>query len=142
LPPSPGTPGQSFDIVFFHDEQVMKLDEDLLEVTPENQQKAQDWLRKIATGGTTDPIPALSFALKLRPELICFMTDAADFPDVPAVQDVFRKLNPDHKIKVNTVLFFESQEERKADKESEPLLQGIAKENGGVFKWIISDRPK
>jgi hypothetical protein len=126
---------QSFDVVFFQDEKLVKLDADMLDMDPENQQKAQDWIEKIPTGGTTDPIPALTFALKLKPELICFMTDAADFPDVAAVQDVFRKLNADHKTKVNTVLFIESQEEREANKESEPLMRQPARPADGSHRW-------
>ena len=56
-----------------------------------------------------------------------------------AVQDVFAKINADKKTRVNTILFVQNKEEEEANKESEPLMQGIAHNNGGVMKWVIAD---
>ncbi len=133
-------PIQSFNIVFYQDEKVLKLSGALIAATSENKRKAEAWLGDIVTAGTTDPVPALAFALGEKPQLMYFLTDAADFPDVAAVQNVFRKLNGDHKTKVNTILFVESKEEQEANKESEPLMRGISGENGGVFKWVRLDQ--
>jgi hypothetical protein len=130
---------QSFNIVFYQDQKVLKLDAGLIMATSENKRKAETWLGDIVTAGTTDPVPALTFALQEKPQLMYFLTDAADFPDVAAVQNVFRKVNTDHKTKVNTILFVETKEEKEQNKESEPLMDGIAKENGGKFRWVTLD---
>jgi len=132
-------PIQSFNIVFYQDESVLKLSSSTIQANSENKRKAEAWLGDIVTAGKTDPVPALSFALAARPDLMYFLTDAADFPDVPAVQNVFHKLNSDHKTKVNTILFVESREEKETNRESEPLMAGIAEENGGRFRWVTFD---
>jgi hypothetical protein len=132
-------PIQSFNIVFYQDESVLKLSSSMIQANPENKRKAEAWLGDIIPAGTTDPVPALSFALASKPDLIYFLTDAADFPDLPAVQMVFHKLNWEHRIKVNTILFVETREEKEANKESEPLMAGISKENGGNFRWVTMD---
>jgi hypothetical protein len=134
-------PIQSFNIIFYQDEKVLKLNEGaMIPANSENKRKAETWLGDIVTAGTTDPVPALAAALSAKPQLMYFLTDAADFPDVPAVQNIFRKLNADHKTKVNTILFVESKEEQEANKESEPLMRGISGENGGFFKWVRLDQ--
>jgi hypothetical protein len=119
---------------------VLKLGETLIPANSENKRKAESWLGDIVTAGTTDPVPALTFGLQMKPQLLYFLTDAADFPDVAAVQNVFRKVNADHKTKVNTILFVESAAEKEANKESEPLMDGISKENGGKFRWVTLDK--
>jgi len=92
------------------------------------------------TAGTTDPIPALTAAVTQKPQLMYFLTDAADFPDVEGVKNVFRKLNADHKTKVNTILFSETKEEQEANKDSVPIMEGIAGENGGKFTAVRLDQ--
>jgi hypothetical protein len=133
-------PSQSFDVIFYQDEKVLKLDEGLIAATPDNKRKFESWLEDIVTAGTTDPVPALTAGLNFRAQLMYFLTDAADFPDVKAVQQVFRKVNADKKTRVNTILFVADKDEEDANKESEPLMHGIASENGGVFKWVRLDQ--
>jgi hypothetical protein len=133
-------PIQSFDVIFYQDEKVLKLDNSLIPATPENKRKCETWLDDIVTAGTTDPVPALTAGLNFKAQLMYFLTDAADFPDVKAVQQVFRKVNADKKTRVNTILFVENKEEQEANKESEPLMRGISSENGGQFKWVRMDQ--
>jgi len=135
-------PIDSFDIIFYQNTSVLKLGDDMLSATPENKQKAEVWLDGVTTDGTCDPVAALTFGLKLRPRLLYFVTDAADFPDVPAVQNVFRTLNAGHRTKVNTSLIVETKEEQEANKDSEPLMRSIASENGGYFQWVRTDELK
>ncbi len=133
-------PIQSFNVIFYQDEKVLKLSDDkLLAANAANIRKAETWLGDIIIMGGTDPVPALTAALRAKPQLVYFLTDAADFPDVKAVQNVFARLNADHQTKVNTILFVESKEEQRANKESEPLMQGISAANGGLFKWVVLD---
>lgn len=135
-------PEQSFNIVFFQDEKVLKVAKSLVPANAENKRLAQAWLGDIVTAGTTDPIPSLTFALKLRPETLYFLTDAADFPNMPALKNVLKTYNADHHTKVNTILFVESQAEQEANRESEPLMRSISGDSGGVFKWVRMDQLK
>jgi hypothetical protein len=128
--------------MFYQDEKVLKLDERLIAASPDNKLRFEAWLEDIVTAGTTDPVPALTSALKLRPEALYFLTDAADFPDAKAVQGVFREFNANHHTRVNTILFVADKDEEDANKESEPLMRGIAQDNGGVFKWVRIDELK
>lgn len=134
-------PIQSFDIVFYQgDDHLVTLSDTLLPAAPQNKRKASAWLDDVVSEGPSDPVVALTFAMKLKPQRLYFLTDAADFLDVSAVENVFRKLNADHQTRVNTILFVESKEEQEAEKDSEPVMRRIANDNGGVFKWVRIDQ--
>ena len=133
------TPRQSFDIIFYQDNYVESFSKSLTVATPEHRRKAAAWLEGITAKGITQPIPALEAALKLHPQLIHFLTDAADFPDPAAVVDTINKYNKDRLIKVNTILFVEDKTEHEKNVDSEGLMKKIAKENGGNFRWVEMD---
>ena len=69
--------------------------------------------------------------MKLKPELLYFLTVYPAY-DVPAVRDLFRKLNADHATRVNTILLTESKGSQESEKDAEPMIRSIAEENGGV----------
>jgi len=131
-------PIQSFDIIFFHDEKCLALNINELEsATADSKRKAYRFLDDITASGTTDPLPAIEAGFKLQPQLIYILSDAADFPDNKAFEDLCRKLNPGHKIKVNTILFYENTTEAEQNKDSEDLMVRVAKDSGGVFKHVV-----
>jgi len=132
-------PIQSFDIIFYQGNNVYSFSKSLSPATPENKRKAGAWLEGITAQDITLPIPALETALKLHPQLIHFLTDAADFPDTAAVVDTIDKYNKDRLIKINTILFVEDKTEREKNLDSEGLMKKIAKENGGSFRWVEMD---
>lgn len=132
-------PIQSFTVIFYQDQGYRIWQKQLTAATPENKRRFNDWLNDISSSGPTDPLPAIELGLKIHPHLMYFLTDAADFPDVNAVVQLFGKANADKKVKVNTILFVESAAEEEQKKQSEPLMRGIAKNNGGVFKWVRLD---
>ncbi len=133
-------PIQSFDIVFFQDIKApVKFADSLAPATPEAKRKAAAFLDGLTAEGVTDPIPALELALKLHPQLLYFLTDAADFPDPKAVIDTINKFNKDRSIHINTILFVEDKTERDKNADSEGLMSQISKENGGKFRWVEMD---
>jgi hypothetical protein len=132
-------PIQSFDIVFYQDIKIEQFDKQLVAATPETKRRAAQWLDGVISSGTTDPIPALETALKLKPQLLYFLTDAADFPDPKGLMASIAKYNKDKKIKINTILFVENHDEFVKNKDSEGLMKQIATENGGNFKWVEID---
>ena len=87
----------------------------------------------------TDPLPGLEAALKLHPQLLYFLTDAADFPEPKAVIEMINKYNKDKKMKVNTILFVEDKNEHNKAADSEGFMKQIATENGGRFRWVEMD---
>jgi hypothetical protein len=135
-------PSQSFNIICFQNQTIIKLDNVPIVASVENQQKADALLRDLVTVGTTDPVPALLVALKSKPDVIYFLTDSADYANVQAVRNVFRQQNADHATKVNTILLAESKEEQDANRDSEPLMEWISESSGGVFRWMILDQMK
>jgi hypothetical protein len=132
-------PIQSFDIIFYQDVKVEPFQPTLVPATPESKRRAGTYLEGVTATGTTDPIPALTKALQLKPQLLYFLTDAADFPDPQALLDTIKKYNPDRKIKINTILFVENKAEHEKNADSEGLMKGIAKDNGGNFRWVEMD---
>jgi hypothetical protein len=132
-------PIQSFDIIFYQDVKVEQFQKNLVPATPEIKRKAGAYLEGVTSEGVTDPIPALTAALKLKPQLLYFLTDAADFPDTKAVTDTIAQYNKDNKIKINTILFVEDKTEHEKNIESEGLMKSIAEKSGGRFRWVEMD---
>lgn len=123
-------PIQSFDIIFFSEDNFVALDnKSLLLATPETKRKAYDFLDKTAPHGSSDPIPGLRAAFATQPQLIYMLTDG-DFPNNSQVLEELRKLNKDKKVKINTIAFMDRGEEY------EKLLKTIADEHGGLFKFV------
>ena len=132
-------PIQSFNIIFYQGAKFESFSKSLVPATPENKRKAAVYLEGISSQSVTDPIPALVSALKLHPQLIYFLTDAADFPDPKALVDTINQYNKDRSIKINTILFVEDKIEHEKNADSEGLMKQIATENGGTFKWVEMD---
>ena len=124
-------PIQSFNIIFFSEDNFVALDkQSLLLATPETKRKAYDFLDKTAPHGSSDPLPGLRSAFANGPQLIYMLTDG-DFPNNDAILTEIRKLNKDKKVKINTIAFGND------DGESfHKFLKQIADENGGMYKWV------
>jgi hypothetical protein len=121
--------GQAFDIFFFAGDRCLALDPQLLLAVPQAKRKAFEFLDGVAPHGTSDPIPALKAAFATGPQLIYLLTDG-DFPNNSEVLNTLRKLNKDRKVKINSIAFMDRGEAY------EKLLQRIADENGGTFKFV------
>ena len=122
-------PIQSFDIIFFSEDNFVALDKQLMLATPEVKRKAYDFLDKTAPHGSSDPIPGLKAAFATQPQLIYMLTDG-DFPNNAQMLEELRKLNKDKKVKINTIAFADRGEEY------EKMLKQVADENGGLFKFV------
>lgn len=122
-------PIQSFDIIFFSEDNYLALDKNLLLATPEAKRKAYEFLDKTAPHGSSDPIPGLKACFATQPQLIYMLTDG-DFPNNNQVIEEIRRLNKDRKVKINTIAFAERGEQY------EKMLKQISDENGGLFKFV------
>ncbi|MBU6413337.1 MAG: VWA domain-containing protein [Planctomycetes bacterium] len=90
---------------------------------------ARQNVTQLQSGGNTNPKPAFDivFALRPKPEAIFFLTDG-EFE--PSVAEEVRLMNSEYRIPINTICL-ETQE-------SQALMQQIAKESGGTFKYVGS----
>lgn len=121
-------PVQQFNIIFFNDTAHV-LDRELLMAVPEVKRKAYEFMDGVSASGSTEPVAALRAAFAARPQLIFLLTDG-DFPNNAEVLAEIARLNADKRVMINTIAFMDRGEEY------EKLLQRIARENGGVFKFV------
>ncbi|HZZ45174.1 MAG TPA: hypothetical protein VFE58_19715 [Tepidisphaeraceae bacterium] len=133
-------PVQSFNIIFFNSQRMPADEHALIIATADNKRKAAAFCTKIAPNGGTDPLSALDLAFRQNAQLIYLLTDG-DFedPDDKAVRDRLKKLNVQHKVKVNTIAFVARREEADRSKDFVEFLRLLAKENGGVSRVVASE---
>lgn len=68
-------PEQEFFIIFFNHEAIPMPADRLVSAAPENQEYFLNWVEQVPAFGDTDPTAALAMALRLRPDVIYFLTD-------------------------------------------------------------------
>jgi hypothetical protein len=125
-------PTQFFNVMFFKDKKPEIYSLNLMMAIPSNKDKLGKFLENVVASGQTDPMPAIEAAFRQSPELIYLLTDG-DFPDNDLVIASIRKINPQGKVKINTIAFINHGEEY------EKVLRNIANENGGTFKFVGDD---
>lgn len=70
-------PDQEFFIIFFNHEAIAMPANGMVSAVAENQARYLNWMQQINAVGDTDPTAALDLALRLRPDVIFFLTDGA-----------------------------------------------------------------
>jgi hypothetical protein len=131
-------PFQKFSITFFQNDKPTVIDKDLILAKPENKRKAEAFIADVSTNGSIDPIPGLDIAFHQRPQLVYLLTDG-DFPNNDAVVQEIHKLDPDRRVKVNTIAFTDSSDH---DMDYIKLLQQLAKDSGGTFRHVNEEALK
>lgn len=151
-------PVQFFNIFFFEKSGFQVFSKsNLVPATPENKRLAtagdESWIdQKYQATESADPIPAFRAAFAQDPELIFILTDG--FEEVTRggvlakrARDEIRRLNPDKKVKVNTILVrsdrsgtaIQLQEQQDEVRALTEILRTIAEENGGRFKVVSNE---
>ena len=129
-------PIQFFNVVFFQwDSYSAAYDDGLKPGSPKFKQQTYNFLDRLTVRGSTNPIPALEAAFRMKPQLIFFLTDGrfdqnAGYDEVLAT---IRRLNADGETMINTIQFINR------DETAEGVLRTIADENGGEYKFIDED---
>jgi hypothetical protein len=126
-------PVQQFSIVFFQEQNAAVIDERLIFATEPNKQRAYTFLNNARAHGSTDVIPALRAAFDQNPELIYLLTDGDFHGRNQQVVEFIRNRNGEKKVRINTIAFVNS------DEEYRKVLEQIAKENGGNFKFVSDE---
>jgi len=128
-------PSQSFNIIFYYDGPKVQAADmaQLLPATSESKRNAFKFLENVTATGQTDPIPALQLAFKQKPDLVYLLSDGGlddNLRTNKEVTDELDRLNPGHKVKINTIMFDSYQEE------AEAVMTKIAKDTGGKYRYV------
>ena len=97
----------------------------LVNATERNKELAYEFIDSIIPYSETDPSKALERAFACRPEVIYLLTDG-EFDR--GIIDLVRRLNVGKKTVVHTICFMY--------RSGEPVLQQIANENGGSYRFV------
>jgi len=118
------SPEMQFYVIFFNRQPLYMPSRTLQPATPDAQRKYLYWAAKVVAKGSTDPRVALISALRLRPDVIYFLTDG-DF--MPSVKRDLKKLRQ-RSVRIHTIAF--------GGKGAEDLLKLLAARNRGQYRYI------
>ncbi len=121
----------SFYVIFFDDAPLPMGGDAMVLATRANKNKWFAWADVESVGvhsrGGTDPSEALAFALsQLKPDAIYLLTDGGF--DGAATFAAITTHNATHRVQINTIGFH--------DRTNEPMMQTIARENHGEYRYI------
>ena len=85
-------------------------------------------LERVYPEGSTNPEPAMRRALALEPDMIYFLTDG-EFDR--GLVEKLQRWNKDRKVRIFTIAYF--------DQAGAALLERIAQEHGGEFRFVSED---
>ncbi len=114
-------------IVYNHDVETFDGAEALIDVNPENKSRAIRYLRSLVGTGGTKPENALAKAMKMRPDVVFFLTDA-DEELTPQTLEQIRDWRRAYKVKQICVVEF-----GKATDPKKKTFRQLAGENNGVY---------
>jgi hypothetical protein len=128
-------PSQSFNIVFYYDGSKVQAADmgGLLLATPDNKRNAFRFLDNVTATGQTDPIPAIQLAFRQKPDLIYLLSDGGlddNLRTNKEVTDELDRLNPGHKVRINTIMF------DGYEQEAEAVMTRIARDTGGKYRYV------
>ena len=126
-------PNQSFDLVFFTADGFRRFGKSPVPATEENKRHADEFLKRTSAHGSADPIAGLRAAFAAAPDTVFLLTDG-DFPDNAAVLREIRTLNAARRVTVHTIAYDAHGKDN--GETYEALLQSVAKENGGRYRFI------
>lgn len=94
-----------FTIIGTSDDKATPLELRLLPATAANKRRAFAFMDELRVSGTSNPLPGLRAAFKLRPELIWFVSDG-DYPDGEVVANEVARMAGGRRTRLDTVLNF------------------------------------
>jgi hypothetical protein len=118
---------QRFFVIFFNNGAFPMDADGPVDATYDHVEELRRWLKYVEPGGGTDPLPALNYALSLKPDAIFLLSDG-EFD--PAVIDDLRAQNhgKSEPIPINTVSFY--------SREAVGIMKAIARQSGGKFRFV------
>jgi hypothetical protein len=118
------TEEQRFFIIFFNEHPIPMPATGMEPADGQNQQRYLNWVASVPAIGLTDPRPALSMALDLRPDVVYLLTDGTFPRDVQGDLNSLRQTAAE----LNTIAI--------GDPKAEKSLKSLALRNGGRFTFV------
>lgn len=119
---------QEFSIIFFSNHAIPmyapKEAAGLVKADETTRKKARRWMMSRGAFGDTYPDEAFQMALRMKPDVIYFLTDG-EFN--PSAREVCRRENTDN-VTIHTIAF--------CTRKGESLLRDIAADNGGRYRFV------
>ncbi len=122
--------GSPFMIYFFDDEAEWLPSKNPPTAVPADFRWVEDWIWKRDTGGGTNPIPALSMALKFQPDTLWILSDGQFFNANGTIEQL-KRANPRKQIRINTIGFY--------DRSGEKTLKAIADAHDGRYRFVVRE---
>ena len=121
---------QQFFIVYFNDRGIPMPARTLVSATAEVKQHYLTWMAKQKGEGQTEPEEALLLALRLKPDVIYFLTDGAfKYRVVKRVADMNHQ-----RVAIHTVCF--------GNADGEKFMRMVSSQNGGTYQFVGFDSPE
>jgi hypothetical protein len=118
--------GQRFHVIFFSQGPIVENPPGkCVNAVPAHKEEFFQFLEQVEAGGGTQPELAMRRAFDLEPELIYFLTDGL-FDASLLVK--LREWNKNERVKISTIAY--------VSEEGRPLLEQIAREHGGQFRFV------
>ncbi len=115
---------QRFFVVFFNTQAMPMPTRGLLDAELSNRKKSLHWVATMRPAGETDPRQALALALRLRPDVIYFLTDGDFSIEIKKELIALRQ----QRTSVHTYAF--------GTRDGSAILRQIARQNGGEFHFV------
>ncbi|MCO6437655.1 MAG: VWA domain-containing protein [Phycisphaerae bacterium] len=120
---------QKFHVIFFSDGEPLENPPHKLVSAIEAQKKAFfEFMDQIDAAGSTHPEQSMRRALALEPDVVYFLTDG-EFDR--RLVDLLDRWNEDRRVQIFTIAYF--------DPAGAELLEHIAREHGGEFKYVTEN---
>lgn len=123
--------GQYFSVILYNEEVFVlfapKSNDGLVEVSVQTKSEALRWLKRQKPLKLTDPVPALTKALSLKPDVILFLSDG----ELPTGVLKTAKDHNDSQTIIHTISFASS-----SGKSNSRVLRNLAEQNNGMFRLV------
>jgi len=121
---------QKFHVIFFNEGAPLEPPpRDLVSAIGGRKDAFFTFLDRVSASGSTHPEPAIRRALSLKPDLVYFLSDGADFD--PGLLDRLAEWNKDVRAKFFTIAY--------QDQTGREILEAMARETGGDFKFVSDE---
>jgi len=118
--------------VIFYNAHAFPMDADKpLLATQDNLAKTTAWINQVEPIGGTNPLPALLYALSLRPDAIYFLSDGQFDPGVIREVRIRDRQNlrlHTRLVPIHTIAFY--------DRVAEGMMRMIARNSGGEYRFV------
>ena len=122
---------QKFHVIFYNSGDPLELPaKRLVSAVRSAKDEAFAFLETVRPEGMTEPANALRRAFDLNPDLIYFLSDG-DIPEGERLKDRLKEWNVTRRVRIFTIAF--------VNRDGSILLQDIAREHNGQFKYVSED---